>query len=174
MVVPFKTESYGSSRDPVEDSIPICTLKNFPNKIEHTIQWARDLFEGTFNQVPQDVNGYLSGGDYLNELAKQVGVGYGCMCLILCDSSFRMYFNGIMPLYLLFEFEVVVFAQDEPLPPFHPPSPALRAADDSAEHPALPRGREAPDVQGVRALGTRAVPGGVPQQDRAAAHHLPP
>jgi ubiquitin-activating enzyme E1 len=45
------TESYGSSRDPPEKSIPICTLKNFPNAIEHTLQWARDLFEGVFTQV---------------------------------------------------------------------------------------------------------------------------
>ena len=37
-VVPYLTESYGSSRDPPEDSIPVCTLKNFPNAIEHTIQ----------------------------------------------------------------------------------------------------------------------------------------
>ena len=40
------TESYGSTRDPDEKGVPICTLKNFPNKIEHTIQWARDDFEG--------------------------------------------------------------------------------------------------------------------------------
>lgn len=40
MICPFKTESYGTSRDPPERSIPICTLKNFPNAIEHTIQWA--------------------------------------------------------------------------------------------------------------------------------------
>jgi ubiquitin-activating enzyme E1 len=37
-VVPFLTESYGSTRDPPEQSIPICTLKNFPYQIEHTIQ----------------------------------------------------------------------------------------------------------------------------------------
>ncbi len=36
VVVPFMSESYGSSQDPVEDSIPICTLKSFPNKIERT------------------------------------------------------------------------------------------------------------------------------------------
>jgi hypothetical protein len=51
VVVPNLTESYGSSRDPPEKSIPICTLKNFPNAIEHTIQWARDEFEGLFKQV---------------------------------------------------------------------------------------------------------------------------
>lgn len=41
VVIPFLTESYSSSQDPPEKSIPICTLKNFPNAIEHTLQWAR-------------------------------------------------------------------------------------------------------------------------------------
>ena len=51
VVVPRMTESYGSSRDPPEKSIPVCTLKNFPNAIEHTIQWSRDTFEGAFKQA---------------------------------------------------------------------------------------------------------------------------
>lgn len=38
VVIPHLTESYSSSNDPPEKSIPICTLKNFPNQIEHTIQ----------------------------------------------------------------------------------------------------------------------------------------
>jgi len=38
IVIPNVTESYGSSRDPPEKSIPICTLKNFPNAIEHCLQ----------------------------------------------------------------------------------------------------------------------------------------
>jgi ubiquitin-activating enzyme E1 len=38
VVVPNLTESYSSSNDPPEKAIPICTLKNFPNAIEHTIQ----------------------------------------------------------------------------------------------------------------------------------------
>lgn len=72
VVVPRMTESYGSSRDPPEKDIPICTLKNFPYKISHTIQWARDDFAGAFTQPPADVNAYLKGGqDYLEELAKQ-------------------------------------------------------------------------------------------------------
>jgi len=58
-VVPYLTECYGSSRDPPEEGIPICTLKNFPHKIEHTIQWARDLFEGTFTQAAEEVNKYI-------------------------------------------------------------------------------------------------------------------
>lgn len=38
VVLPYVTESYSSSQDPPEKSIPICTLKNFPNAIEHTLQ----------------------------------------------------------------------------------------------------------------------------------------
>ena len=59
------TESYGSSRDPPEKSIPICTLKNFPNQIEHTIQWARDEFEGLYKTAMEEANAYLSKSDYL-------------------------------------------------------------------------------------------------------------
>ncbi|KAG2531635.1 hypothetical protein JM16_000715 [Phytophthora kernoviae] len=71
IVVPHKTENYGASRDPPEKSIPICTLKNFPNAIEHTLQWARDWFEGDFFQAPSDVNRYLEGPDFMKELNEQ-------------------------------------------------------------------------------------------------------
>jgi len=74
VVIPRMTESYGSSRDPPEKSIPVCTLKNFPNAIEHCIQWARDLFEGYFKGGPGDVNAYLSQADYLTQLERQPGV----------------------------------------------------------------------------------------------------
>jgi len=71
VVVPFMTESYASSRDPPEKSIPICTLHHFPNLIDHTIQWARDLFEGLFNQQAENVNQYLSNQNFLETLSKQ-------------------------------------------------------------------------------------------------------
>lgn len=55
--VPHLTEAYSSSQDPPEKNIPICTLKIFPNAIEHTLQWARDKFEGLFsNSVISAVN----------------------------------------------------------------------------------------------------------------------
>ncbi len=60
VVIPHLTESYGSSYDPPEKSIPICTLKNFPNAIEHTLQWARDLFEGAFKQEGENAAQYLN------------------------------------------------------------------------------------------------------------------
>ncbi|GAB0495552.1 hypothetical protein MMPV_006854 [Pyropia vietnamensis] len=73
VVVPGLTESYGSSRDPPEQSIPICTLKNFPYQIEHTLQWARDWFEGSFRATPEDCNAYLGsrGQEFFEDLRKQ-------------------------------------------------------------------------------------------------------
>lgn len=66
IIVPFLTESYGSTQDPPEQSVPVCTLKNFPYLIEHTIQYARDLFEGLFNQSVNNYIKYLNNKEFLN------------------------------------------------------------------------------------------------------------
>lgn len=65
VVVPFQSESYGSSVDPQEQAIPVCTLKTFPYLISHTIQWGRDLFEGYFRRRPSQANDFV--GLVLNE-----------------------------------------------------------------------------------------------------------
>ncbi|KAG7308348.1 E1 ubiquitin-activating protein [Plutella xylostella] len=70
VVVPFLTESYSSSQDPPEKSIPICTLKNFPNAIEHTLQWARDEFEGLFRQAAEHAAQYLRDPAFLERTLK--------------------------------------------------------------------------------------------------------
>ena len=44
VVLPNVTESYGSSQDPPEKTVPICTLHNFPNVIEHTLQVTIGLY----------------------------------------------------------------------------------------------------------------------------------
>lgn len=38
VVLPDMTESYSSSQDPPEQGYGACTVKNFPNRIEHTLQ----------------------------------------------------------------------------------------------------------------------------------------
>ena len=59
VVLPYLTESYSSTKDPEEKTgIPICTIKSFPYKPEHTIQWARELFETEFNQIPNLIAKY--------------------------------------------------------------------------------------------------------------------
>lgn len=74
VIVPFKTESYSSSQDPPEKSIPICTLKNFPNAIEHTLQWARDTFEGVFRQTAENAAQYITDPNFIDRTLKLSGI----------------------------------------------------------------------------------------------------
>jgi ubiquitin-activating enzyme E1 len=37
----------------------MCTLRNFPNLIEHCIEWARAKFTGFFTDEPSDVLQWL-------------------------------------------------------------------------------------------------------------------
>lgn len=73
-VVPWLTESYSSTQDPPEKSIPICTLRNFPNAIEHTLQWARDMFEGIFSNPATGAIDFLKDQDnYIQRVMKLQG-----------------------------------------------------------------------------------------------------
>lgn len=64
------TESYSSSHDPPEKSIPLCTLRSFPNKIDHTIAWAKSLFQGYFTDNAETVNLYLSDPNFNKNVLK--------------------------------------------------------------------------------------------------------
>lgn len=68
VIIPHLTETYSDAQDPVEKtSIPICTIKSFPYKPEHTIQWARELFETEFTQIPLIVSKYKN-NDKINKI----------------------------------------------------------------------------------------------------------
>ncbi|SMR58290.1 unnamed protein product [Zymoseptoria tritici ST99CH_1E4] len=73
VVLPNQTESYSSSQDPPEQSFPMCTLRSFPNRIEHTIAWAKELFHSSFAGPAEIANAYISQPDYLGTQLKQSG-----------------------------------------------------------------------------------------------------
>ncbi|KAH3678451.1 hypothetical protein WICMUC_001468 [Wickerhamomyces mucosus] len=73
VVIPRLTESYSSSQDPPEKAIPLCTLRSFPNKIDHTIAWAKSLFQGYFTDSIENVNLYLSQPNFIELTLKQSG-----------------------------------------------------------------------------------------------------
>lgn len=95
VIVPHVTEHYGASRDPPEKTIPICTLHNFPHAIDHTLQWARDWFEGCFFHGPRDVQAYVATPDFVATLrarnadAEALPTGFeDCAAIIrLCPSA---------------------------------------------------------------------------------------
>ncbi|XP_053492231.1 ubiquitin-like modifier-activating enzyme 1 [Ictalurus furcatus] len=72
VVVPHLTESYGPASSSGQKDIPLCTLKHFPHRIEHTLQWAREQFEGLFKHTPENVNQYLSDDEFW---ARTIGRG---------------------------------------------------------------------------------------------------
>lgn len=74
VVIPHLTESYASSADPPEKSIPVCTVRHFPNDIHHTIQWARDKFEGYFSTDVIDSMKFLADDKYLENLLTKMNV----------------------------------------------------------------------------------------------------
>lgn len=74
VVLPHLTESYSSSQDPPEKEFPMCTIRSFPNRIEHTIAWAKEyMFERSFVKAPQTVNLYLTQPGFLETTLKQGG-----------------------------------------------------------------------------------------------------
>lgn len=63
MILPFKTESYASQRDPEDNTeIPHCTLKMFPEETLHCVEWAKDLFGQVFTLGPQSLNKLMEEG----------------------------------------------------------------------------------------------------------------
>lgn len=70
VIVPFLTESYGSTPDPPEKNAPVCLVHSFPHTIEHCLQWARELiFEGRFVADADICNKYVTKPDYIATLA---------------------------------------------------------------------------------------------------------
>ena len=73
VVLPRLTESYSSSHDPPEQSFPMCTLHSFPNRIEHTIAWAKNLFHSSFEGPAEIVNLYITQPNFISSTLKQAG-----------------------------------------------------------------------------------------------------
>ena len=54
VIIPDKTESYESLKDPQEEGdIPQCTLKMFPEEAVHCVEWALDKFGSLFTLKPK-------------------------------------------------------------------------------------------------------------------------
>lgn len=49
VIIPHFTENYGQSKDQQDiQVIPYCTLRNFPEDVNHCLEWAKDKFENLF------------------------------------------------------------------------------------------------------------------------------
>ena len=53
---PYETICYRDMNIEVEKEIPMCTLKNFPSKFEHCIEWGKSKFYEIFEENVGDLN----------------------------------------------------------------------------------------------------------------------
>lgn len=68
VIIPRLMEHYSASQDQQEKTFPVCTVKNFPNSIDHTIHWARNEFEELFVSYPNSWNKYINDPDYIDSI----------------------------------------------------------------------------------------------------------
>lgn len=69
-IIPHLTESYGASQDtPLENNFAVCTIKNFPTLIQHTIHYAMDDFNGLFCKQPEYLNTFLHNTQQFNKVS---------------------------------------------------------------------------------------------------------
>ena len=54
VIIPKKTATYSEIVDPPEKNIPMCTIRNFPNNINHCIEWSLGIFDKLFNTGIRD------------------------------------------------------------------------------------------------------------------------
>jgi molybdopterin/thiamine biosynthesis adenylyltransferase len=70
VILPYKTESYGSMNDPEDNNeVPYCTLKMFPQETLHCVEWARDKFQKLFTQYPQSAVKILDDGENIGTVS---------------------------------------------------------------------------------------------------------
>lgn len=72
VIIPKLTKSYSETQDPVEKLIPMCTIKNFPFKIEHCIEWSLEIFNKYFNEVIKDIKELNKGGENFKNYIKLI------------------------------------------------------------------------------------------------------
>lgn len=72
VILPHKTESYGSQSDPQDNNeIPYCTLKMFPEETLHCVEWARDKFNKMFLTKPRSFEKVIENSKTFEDLLAQ-------------------------------------------------------------------------------------------------------
>ncbi|KAM6325297.1 ubiquitin-like modifier-activating enzyme 7 [Podargus strigoides] len=68
VMVPPLTKPLEPAGDPGDGTFHLCTLRFFPRTIQHTLQWARDEFEGLFQLPAEHVNRFMEDPAFLEQL----------------------------------------------------------------------------------------------------------
>lgn len=91
VIVPGLSESYGSTADPEEKSIPMCTLKLFPYKIEHVVQYARNMMDEYFTVIPNNYNLVLNDWESVKDKSRTELLGIYSSVKTVKDAGIKKY-----------------------------------------------------------------------------------
>eukprot|EP00474_Spongospora_subterranea_P009835 CRZ10293.1 hypothetical protein [Spongospora subterranea] len=98
IVVPFQTQSYSEQKEQEEDSIPMCTLRNFPHFTEHCIEWSRAQFSDWFSDIPSEFNSLVQNPDmFFKQLVKEGNSSVQLQSLRRLTVLLNEFKNGQLP-----------------------------------------------------------------------------
>jgi len=100
VVIPFQTQSYSEQKEQEEDSIPMCTLRNFPHFTEHCIEWARAQFSDWFSDMPSEFNSLICDPDaFLKQVAREGNTSVQVQSLLKLISVLEEFNDGKIPTF---------------------------------------------------------------------------
>lgn len=76
LIIPGKTANYSDTTDQVEDQVPVCTIKLFPFKIEHCIEWSQEIFDKYFYQNLKYLQKFFEGKEKFTSFLKKNDINY--------------------------------------------------------------------------------------------------
>lgn len=72
IIIPHSTTCYSDHKEVEQDTIPMCTLRNFPHFIEHCIEWGRAHFSTMFEDSAQELNSLINDREkYFEQVEKE-------------------------------------------------------------------------------------------------------
>ena len=74
-IIPHKTATYSELTDTDDKTIPMCTIRSFPNKIEHCIEWGLEIFNTIITRPLEDLNMVCNNTNrFINEMSNSENV----------------------------------------------------------------------------------------------------
>ena len=123
LIIPRKTSTYSDSIDPNEEQVPVCTIKLFPFKAEHCVEWAQEIFDKYFNKILKYLQKFFEGKEkFLSFLKKNDNndidiIGEVNALLIFIENPTSLNFsNYLINLYKqLFIYPIIVLQEAYPI-----------------------------------------------------------
>lgn len=90
-IIPHKTATYSELTDTDDKTIPMCTIRSFPNKIEHCIEWGLEIFNTIITRPLEDLDMVFNNtGRFINEMSNPENVYSNIERLGLVEKYFDM------------------------------------------------------------------------------------